>query len=259
MQDLTLALIQTDVVWHNPEANKKALEAKIKGMAKPSDVIILPEMFTTGFTMDVQENAETESGPTLKWMQQIATQKNVFITGSIIIEEAGKFFNRLYWVAPNGKFIKYDKRHLFRMADEEKHFTGGESSPVVEAKGWKIKPLICYDLRFPVWSRNLNLEYDVLLFVANWPKARIGAWDTLLKARAIENLSYTVGVNRVGQDGIGIEYNGQSIGYDFKGEPVIDKTEQETILYVNLSKTKLVEYREKFPAFKDADSFHIHK
>lgn len=259
MQDLILALIQTNIVWHNPEANRKAIETKINGINEKIDVIVLPEMFTTGFTMEVQENAEPVNGPTLSWMKQLAAQIKATITGSVIIEEDGKFFNRLYWVMTDGTFSTYNKRHLFRMADEEKHFTGGNVNPVFEVKGWKVKPLVCYDLRFPVWSRNIDLDYDLLLYVANWPKARIGAWDALLKARAIENLSYAIGVNRVGKDGVDIEYNGQSISYDFKGEPLNAKSNIEEVIIVHLSKNELDEYRQKFPAHMDADSFSIRK
>lgn len=259
MQDLTLALVQNNIAWHNPEANRKALQKRILNLKEKVDLVVLPEMFTTGFTMEVKENAEPVNGPTLQWMKELASKTSSALTGSIIVEENNKFYNRLYWVTPDQEVKIYDKRHLFRMADEEKHFSGGTENPVLELKGWKVKPLICYDLRFPVWARNINSEYDLLLYVANWPQARIEAWDALLKARAIENLAYTAGVNRVGKDGIGIEYNGQTIVYDFKGEPLNKKTMQDEVIFVHLSKNLLDEYRQKFPAHLDADTFVISK
>ncbi|MCB0497819.1 MAG: amidohydrolase [Cyclobacteriaceae bacterium] len=259
MQDLTLALVQTDIVWQNPDANRKMLGDKIRNLNKSVDVVMLPEMFTTGFTMDVKGNAEPPNGITLEWMKQLASETKAVLTGSIIVEENGKFFNRLYWVEPNRQVNSYDKRHLFRMADEEKYFSGGDKSPVMEVKGWKVKPLICYDLRFPVWSRNVALEYDILLYVANWPKARVEAWDTLLKARAIENLCYSIGVNRVGADGVEIIYNGQSACYNFKGESLLEKSANEEIYLIRVSKKELEEYRTKFPAHLDSDTFKILK
>ena len=257
MQDLKLALLQTDIIWHNPEANRNTLQSKILNLTESVDVVVLPEMFTTGFTMEVKENAEPTNGLTLQWMKDLAVRTGSVITGSIIIEENKKYFNRLYWVSPTQEVKVYDKRHLFRMADEEKYFSGGTESPVMIVKGWHVKPLICYDLRFPVWSRNVNSAYDLLLYVANWPQARIEAWDALLRARAIENLGYAIGVNRVGKDGMDINYNGQSVAYDFKGELMNKKTENEEIIYVHLSKQSLVEYRNKFPAHLDSDSFRI--
>lgn len=259
MQDLTVALIQTSIEWHNAVANREALENKVKGLSKNVDLVLLPEMFTTGFTMRVETNAEPVNGTTLDWMKNLAKDLSTTIAGSVIVEEEDKYFNRLYWVGADGSVEHYDKRHLFRMADEDKFFSDGKTSMVMEVNGWKIKPLICYDLRFPVWSRNQNLEYDLITYVANWPKARVNAWDALLRARAIENLSYAIGVNRVGKDGMDIEYNGHSACYDFKGEPLNTLSESEEIIYVTLSKSVLSKYREKFPAQLDADEFDIRK
>jgi len=259
MQDLTIGLIQTSIEWHNPEANRYSITKKIHKLDKKADLLVLPEMFTTGFTMEVENNSEAPNGITVDWMKELATSTGAVITGSIIIEENKKYYNRLYWVKPNGELTYYNKRHLFRMAHEEKHFTDGNDQVIVEVNGWKIKPLICYDLRFPVWSRNNNLAYDLLLYVANWPQPRISAWDALLKARAIENISYSVGVNRIGKDGTNKIYNGHSACYDYKGELLNELNEKNEIILLTLSKSDLIDYRDKFPAHLDADSFHISK
>ncbi len=257
MQDLKVALIQFDIAWQNPEANRQLLESKIANISTHTDLVILPEMFTTGFTMDTVTNAEPMEGSTLSWMQKMATEIKTVITGSIIIKEGNNFYNRLFWVEPNGNYSFYDKRHLFRMADEHEHFSQGNKQPIFELQGWKIKPQICYDLRFPTWSRNINLEYDLIFYVANWPKARVNAWDTLLKARAIENLSYSIGVNRIGMDGNSKSYNGHSACYDFKGEQLANKAEEDTVMYLTLEKHALEKYRKNFPAYLDADAFNI--
>ncbi len=257
MQDLEVALIQFNISWHNPKANRKVLESKINSLNATVGLIILPEMFTTGFTMAVHKHAEPTEGETLNWMKKIAAKTKAVITGSIIINEKENYFNRLLWVTPNGGYSYYDKRHLFRMASEHSYFAQGNKQPIFELNGWRFKPQICYDLRFPVWSRNLNLAYDVLIYVANWPKARILAWDVLLQARAIENLSYAIGVNRVGTDETGKAYNGHSTCYNFKGEPENKVLEKEAIIYVHLSKNALDDYRNSFPAHLDADTFNI--
>jgi len=257
MQDLKIALIQFDIFWQNPAANKKLLEAKIASINSDVDLIILPEMFSTGFTMDTVENAEQMEGETLFWMRQMAASSDAVITGSIIIKERENYFNRLLWVTPQGEHIYYDKRHLFRMAKEHAHFSVGNKQPIFELKGWKIKPQICYDLRFPVWSRNRQLEYDLIFYVANWPKARINAWDTLLQARAIENLSYSIGINRVGTDGSNKAYNGHTGCYNYKGELLGEVAEKEAVVYANLSKSDLDNYRKSFPAHLDSDTFII--
>lgn len=231
-------------------------EEKIWQIDRPVDVILLPEMFQTGFTMEHEGLAEPMNFTTFKWMKQMATQKNAAICGSYIVKERRKVFNRLLWMQPDGQFFTYDKRHLFRMANEHEHFNMGSKRLIVEWKGWKICPMVCYDLRFPVWSRNVNLEYDLLLYVANWPAVRVNAWDTLLEARAIENVSYSVGLNRVGKDGVGIEYNGHTAAYSPKGERLAF-SEMEEILYLDLSASDLLSFREKFPAQLDADLFEL--
>ncbi len=256
MEHLRLALIQSDIYWHQIDANLAMFEEKIWQINEPADIIVLPEMFQTGFTMEHEGLSEPMNLTTFKWMKQMAAQKNAAVTGSYIVKEGGKTFNRLVWMQPDGQYKTYDKRHLFRMADEHKHFAEGMDRLVVEWKGWKICPLICYDLRFPVWSRNVNLDYDLLLYVANWPAVRVNAWDTLLKARAMENVAYSVGLNRVGKDGKDIEYNGHTGAYSPKGEELAFSTDEE-IIHVTLSKESLDSFRKKFPAHLDADQFSI--
>ena len=256
MQDLKLVLIQSDLYWQQKEANLAMFEEKIWEITEPVDIIVLPEMFQTGFTMEHEGLSEPMNLTTFKWMKQMASQKQAVVTGSYIVSEGGEAFNRLIWMQPDGTWYKYDKRHLFRMADEHSYFDMGMEKLIVEWKGWKICPMICYDLRFPVWARNRNLEYDLLLFVANWPAVRISAWDALLKARAIENVSYTVGLNRVGEDGKQIAYIGHSAAYSAKGE-TLAFSEQEELIQVTLSGTELERFREKFPAHLDADNFDL--
>lgn len=256
MEDLKFALIQSDIHWHQPGANLAMFEEKIWRISEKVDVILLPEMFQTGFTMDHEGLAEPMNLTTFKWMKQMAVQKKVSVCGSYIVKEGGKVFNRLLWMNEDGSYHTYDKRHLFRMAEEDQHFDMGQEQLIVTCKGWKICPMVCYDLRFPVWSRNVNLSYDVLLFVANWPAARINAWDTLLAARAIENLSYSIGLNRVGKDQKGIAYNGHSAAYNPKGERMV-YAEKEEIIYVTLSAQALIDFRKKFPAHLDADEFDL--
>ena len=260
--DLRVALVQTDLHWQDKTANLAMLEEKIWTLKNSCDLIVLPEMFPTGFSMDSATLAEPMNLQVHKWMKQLAAQTGSVITGTVIISEGGNYYNRLLWVAPDGNTQSYDKRHLFRMANEDASFTPGEQLPIFSLKGWKICPQICYDLRFPIWARNHwndgNAAYDLLFYVASWPAARISAWDTLLPARAIENLSYAFGVNRVGVDGNQIAYNGHSAAYDFKGETLVNLKEQEQIQVITLNYTALEEYRSKFPAWKDADNFTIH-
>lgn len=256
MQDLKLALIQSEIHWQQKEANLAMFEEKIWQINRPVDVIVLPEMFQTGFTMEHQGLAEPMNLTTFKWMKQMAAQKQAVVTGSYIVSVEGKVFNRLIWMQPDGQWSHYDKRHLFRMADEHHHFNMGMERLIVEWKGWKICPMVCYDLRFPVWARNRNLEYDLLLYVANWPAVRVNAWDTLLEARAIENVSYAVGLNRVGTDGKEIDYSGHSAAYSPKGEQLAF-SDKEEIIYLDLNGEELQRFREKFPAQLDADNFEI--
>ena len=255
MQDLKLSLIQSVTHWHDIQANLDMFEAKISGLPDTTDVIVLPEMFSTGFTMDTNL-AEEMDGPSVSWMQRMASQTNTAVTGSIIASENGSVFNRMIWATPDGEINTYDKRHLFRMADEHNYFDFGTERTIVQWKGWNILLQVCYDLRFPVWSRNRNMEYDALIYVANWPAVRVSAWDALLKARAIENLSYCVGLNRVGVDGKELKYNGHSGVYGPKGE-ILAFSDQEEVITVILDGKELLRYREKFPAHLDADDFKI--
>lgn len=263
MQDLTVTVIQSPTYWESVSANLGMFEEKIWEIEEETDVIILPEMFNTGFSMKPEKLSEPMNFTTFKWMKQMAKQTNAVITGSLIIKEKGDYFNRLIWMEPDGNYYHYDKRHLFRMANEHDHYSGGTERLILDYKGWKICPLICYDLRFPVWSRNsgkdiTSFDYDLLLYVANWPAARVNAWDTLLRARAIENLSYCIGVNRIGKDGMDIPHNGHSAILDPKGYELFYAEDQEVIKTLTLSYTDLIAYRNKFPANKDADDFTIH-
>lgn len=255
MQNLKLALVQSDIHWHDVPANLDMFEKKISTLSGTTDVIVLPEMFNTGFTMNTKL-AETMDGPTVNWMKRMADKTEAAITGSFICNENGNIYNRMVWMTPGGSQQTYDKRHLFRMAEEHNHFDFGESRTIVEWKGWKLFLQVCYDLRFPVWSRNRNMEYDALIYVANWPAVRVSAWDALLRARAIENLAYSVGLNRVGIDGVQIEYNGHSAAYDFKGD-TLAISEDEEIIHIELGSDSLKQYRDKFPAQLDADDFEI--
>lgn len=263
MQDLKITLIQSDLHWEDTEANLAMFEEKVWQIGNTTDVIVLPEMFTTGFTMAAPKLAEHMNMRTFKWMKQMADQTGALILGSYMVKVHDRHFNRLLWMEPGGHFKTYDKRHLFRMSNEHKIFAPGESLLIASWKGWKICPLVCYDLRFPVWSRNKwdlqtrKLSYDVLIYVANWPTARIDAWNTLLKARAIENLSYVVGVNRIGQDGNGIEYNGNSSIISPKGEIIYTNEGTESMRTIELSSNSLEAFRDRFPAYQDADEFDL--
>ncbi|HSZ24925.1 MAG TPA: amidohydrolase [Cytophagaceae bacterium] len=257
MQNLNVTIIQSNLYWENSGANRSMFEEKIWSIKEQTDIIILPEMFTTGFTMNASAMAESMNLTTFKWMKQQAAQTGAVVTGSVIIKDKDRYYNRLIWMQPDGKFYTYDKRHLFRMVEEHLVYTAGTEKLLVEWKGWKIRPLICYDLRFPVWSRNKKNEYDILLYVANWPEARSIAWKSLLQARAIENLSYVVGVNRVGKDGKEILYNGDSAIISPKGEWLFHKEGAEEIVTYTLTKTTLDSFRAKFPADRDADEFTL--
>jgi omega-amidase len=269
MSSLTVTLIQSNLLWEDKASNLKMFEEKIKGLKEKTEVIILPEMFNTGFSMNPRGLAENMDGDTLQWMKRMAKQKSVILTGSLIIEEEGNYFNRLVWMLPNGQSGIYDKRHRFGYAGEDQQFAAGNKRLIASAKGWRINLQVCYDLRFPVWARQqmnanndlpgneIEFEYDVLVYVANWPERRINAWNTLLQARAIENQCYTIGVNRVGKDGNDIPYNGNSMIVDPLGEIMYQKKEAEDIFTYTLTKDKLQEVRSKFPFLKDADSFQI--
>ena len=257
MQNLKITIIQSDLHWENVGANLSMFEEKIWKIREQTDIIVLPEMFTTGFTMNAPALAEPMNLTAFKWMKQQSAQTKAVVTGSLIIKEKDRYFNRLIWMQPDGKFFTYDKRHLFRMAEEHLVYSPGMEKLLVEWKGWKIRPLVCYDLRFPVWSRNRKNEYDLLIYVANWPEARRLPWKSLLQARAIENLSYVVGINRIGKDGKEIAYCGESSIISPKGEVLWQKEGTEEIVTYELSKKELDSFRAKFPADMDADEFSL--
>jgi omega-amidase len=250
------ALIQTTLIWENPNENRSLLQYKINAISQYVDLIVLPEMFTSGFTMNPKNVAETMQGETILWLKDVAKTRNCAITGSLVIEENENYFNRLVFVFPNGEIQQYDKRHLFTLAGEDKVYTSGTEKLIVEYKGFKICPLICYDLRFPVFSRNVE-DYDLLIYVANWPKLRVNAWDILLKARAVENMSYVIGVNRIGMDDNNHEYVGHSQAIDFLGNHIVEPYETEDIFVVELNKEKMLETRSKLAFLNDKDDFEI--
>jgi predicted amidohydrolase len=257
---LHVSLVQTSLYWHDAAANHRHFEQLLTAVAGKTDLIVLPEMFTTGFTMAAAAVAEPVGGPTTDWMRAVAARTNAVVTGSVVTRDSDDYFNRLLWMRPDGSYETYDKRHLFRMAREHEHYSAGNRPLTVTLNGWKLRPLVCYDLRFPVWSRNLigsQRGYDVLLYVANWPERRRHAWQTLLKARAIENLSYCIGVNRTGTDAGGIVYSGDSAAIDFLGQALTDPSEAEFVATVTLDHAALTAFREKFPAHLDADRFEL--
>jgi omega-amidase len=261
MNTLNVTLVQAALVWHDAAANRRKFETLLAPLAGTTDLVALPEMFTTGFTMQPEQAAEIADGPTVDWMREQAARLGAVIAGSIATCDAGQHFNRLICMRPDGTYQSYDKRHLFRMAHEHDHYTAGTRQVIVDVKGWKVRPLVCYDLRFPVWSRNrLGGEgaYDLLLYVANWPERRRYAWQTLIKARAIENLSYCVAVNCIGKDGNGINYTGDSAAIDFLGQLMTEPSEQEFVTTVSLDLAALRAFRDKFPAHLDADEFQLH-
>lgn len=256
-KNLRVSLLQTTLIWEDPDENRKNLERKLAPV-EDTDVIILPEMFTTGFSMHPEALAEMPAGNTLAWMQKMASEKDALLIGSIIVIDQEHYYNRLYAVFPDGSFRFYDKRHLFRMGEENEHYTAGKEKVILEYKSWKIFPLVCYDLRFPVWSRNQHNNYDLLIYIANWPGSRNKVWKTLLEARALENQAYVAGVNRVGTDGTGLSYSGDSRMIDPKGTIISNiPAEKEFIETIDLSKQTLEDFRQKFPAWMDADSFKI--
>ena len=255
MRDLKVALIQEDVRWQNGPANRRLFGDYFPDLVDV-DLVVLPEMFTTGFTMAAAEQCETMKGVTVDWMRAQSQTFDFALAGSMIIEEQGRFYNRLLVARPDSTLQWYDKRHLFRMADEHARYTAGMERVVVNVNDWRVALQICYDLRFPVFSRNRG-DYDALLYVANWPAARRTAWNTLLKARAMENLSYCVGVNRIGVDGVGVEYLGESAVLDYVGEVLVSAGQAVGVARATLSAARLARFRDKFPADRDADAFHI--
>lgn len=256
-ETLHIALFQMDLVWEDPAANLSKIDQWLRKLNQSTDIVFLPEMFTTGFSMKVTELAETMDGESMQWIIQRSREHGVAICGSLIIKENNQFYNRLVFVEPDGKIHHYDKRHLFTMGNEGNHYQKGFKRLIIQYKGWRICPLVCYDLRFPVWSRN-NEAYDLLVYVANWPRQRDEVWNTLLKARAIENQVYVVGVNRVGQDGQMIHYSGYSHVLDAKGTLLANaEINQEAVLKAELSYPDLQRFRTVFPVLKDADHFHL--
>jgi omega-amidase len=291
MSTLTITTIQSNLHWEDKTANLQMFEEKIRQLQQRTEVVILPEMFSTGFSMQAEKLAETMDGPTVSWMKKLSAERKIILTGSLIIEEEGNYYNRLVWMLPNGQYGFYDKRHLFGYGQEDQHYTPGNKRLIASVKGWKINLLVCYDLRFPVWARQkpavssladlvasemeaqdfpvpppqeagssvteLAPEYDVLIYVANWPERRNHAWKTLLQARAIENQCYVIGVNRVGNDGNGIYHSGDSMIVDAMGAVVYTKAHDEDVFTTTLQKDPLEEVRNKLPFLKDADRFVI--
>jgi len=266
MQSLLITTIQSNLHWENKEANLKMFEEKIFQINEKTNIVVLPEMFTTGFSMQPQILAEKMDGESILWMKKIANKKGIVLTGSLIIEEDGQYFNRLIWMLPNGELGFYDKRHCFSLAGEDQHYTSGTKRLIASVGGWKINLCICYDLRFPVWTRQVihsdpdkepAPEYDVLIYVANWPEKRSHAWKSLLAARAIENQCYVVGVNRIGNDGNGISHSGNSMIIDPMGSILYQKEHEEDIHTVVLDKSLLDDVRINLPFWKDADHFLI--
>lgn len=254
---LNIAIFQLDLVWENPSANRAKIDQMLQNVSETTDVVFLPEMFTTGFSMNVEELAEPMDGQTIQWMKKRCQEHQLALCGSLIIRDNDQYFNRLVFVEPSGSVLFYNKRHLFTMGSEEIHFQKGMDRLIVQYKGWRICPLICYDLRFPVWSRNRN-EYDLLVYSANWPRNRKDVWNTLLKARAIENQSFVVGANRVGIDGLNIAYSGNSQIFGAKGNCLAGSNEgEEMIVSAEISLAELTKFRNSFPVLNDADSFSI--
>ena len=251
MSTLTITTIQSNLFWEDKQANMQMLQQKIDSISDKTEIVILPEMFTTGFSMQPELFAETMDGETMEWMKMVSNKNSIVLTGSVMVEEEGKYFNRLIWMLPSGQFGCYDKRHLFAYGEEDKHYSSGNKRLIASVKGWKINLLVCYDLRFPVWARQQPKdgvpEYDVLIYVANWPERRSHAWKTLLCARAIENQCYVIGVNRVGDDAKNIHYSGNSLVIDPMGQVLYHMADEEDINTITLSKEKLEEVRTKFP------------
>ena len=255
---LKISMIQSNIIWEDVKANLLHYDDMLGKVDPDTDIVILPEMFSTGFTMNSEKMSEGFDGVIFQWLKTKADAHNFIITGSMIFRDGNKIFNRLVWMNPSGSFSLYDKRHLFRMGKENEHYSRGSEKLIVDYKGWRICPLICYDLRFPVWSRNSAAGYDLLIYTANWPASRSHAWNTLLRARAIENQCYVAGLNRVGTDGEGIQYSGESVIIDAKGYNLTEaKGAGEEIISTALDHKSLAEYRKRFPVSSDSDDFQI--
>jgi predicted amidohydrolase len=262
--DLRVSLIQAATLWHDAAGNRRLYGDLVRALKGTTDLVVMPETFTSGFTNETLANAESMKGESVAWLQALAAEIGVVITGSMVIRDGERYFNRLMWARPDGSLSHYDKRHLFRMANEHQRYAGGKARLLVELNGWRVCPMVCYDLRFPVWVRNRfgatvadRFDYDLLLMVANWPAPRRTAWRTLLRARAIENLCYVAGVNRVGVDGNQLPYAGDSAVVDFLGEALVDLGLQPQVVTTVLSATALSQHRSRFPAQLDADAFEL--
>jgi predicted amidohydrolase len=253
---LRVTVIQCELAWQDPATNRARLARHFRGLLGRTDLVVLPEMFPTGFSMDAEALAEDMDGPTVDWLREEAAALGCAITGSLIVRDGGHCYNRLVWARPDGSLAHYDKRHLFRMAGEHEHFAAGNRRLVVELKGWRICPMVCYDLRFPVWSRSRG-DYDALLYVANWPARRRLAWQSLLRARAIENLACVVGVNRIGRDGNGVAYAGDSVVLDHLGQPLGSEGDGDRVETAVLDLESLQAWRRSFPAHLDADDYDL--
>ena len=252
---LRVTIVQTKLHWQDRQANRAHFDALLAGV-RQTDLVVLPEMFATGFTMEPQAHAEPAEGETVRWLAGASRRLGCVVTGSLCVESGGRYFNRLYWSDPGGRMLTYDKRHLFRMAGEHEHYESGNDRVLALVKGWRVRPLICYDLRFPVWSRRRE-DYDLLIYVANWPARRRTAWQTLLRARAIENQAYAIGVNRIGRDGAEIDYAGDSAVLDPMGDALVDAGDAESVATVTLDYAVLEKLRKHFPVHLDADAFSI--
>lgn len=256
MSTLDVTIVQPELHWHDPAANRRHFSKWLGGRDRQTDLVVLPEMFTTGFTMHARENAEQMDGPSVAWMAETAAQVGAALCGSLIIEDGGNYYNRFILMHPDGRAEHYDKRHRFRLAGEHEHYAAGSTCATFTLKGWRIRPLVCYDLRFPVWSRNRN-DYDLLVYVANWPEPRHLAWETLLRARAIENIAYVAGVNRVGTDGNEVSYVGGSAVIDYTGKYLAALGREPDIASATLDMPMLEKFRDRFPFWRDADEFSL--
>ena len=258
MHPLKISIVQTDIAWENKQENLRMLREKLHALRGTTEIVVLPEMFSTGFTMKSRELAEPVSGITVRILKELAADFQLALCGSFICSERSNYYNRAFFITPEGEEFYYDKRHLFRMGNEAEYFSSGNNKLIISYRGWNICLLVCYDLRFPVWSRNVNNEYDLLIYVASWPQARRLAWDTLLCARALENMCYVCGVNRIGVDGNKLIYNGGSVVFSAKGEVLASIPDgEEGIETVSLSLISLQQLRDKFPVWKDADAFRL--
>ena len=258
MHPLKISIVQTDIAWENKQENLRMLREKLHALRGTTEIVVLPEMFSTGFTMKSREFAEPVSGITVRILKELAADFQLALCGSFICSERSNYYNRAFFITPEGEEFYYDKRHLFRMGNEAEYFSSGNNKLIISYRGWNICLLVCYDLRFPVWSRNVNNEYDLLIYVASWPQARRLAWDTLLCARALDNMCYVCGVNRIGVNGNKLIYNGGSVVFSAKGEVLASVPDgEEGIETVSLSLISLQQLRDKFPVWKDADAFRL--